>query len=256
MRRFHDQPLLSPSDLNDLLECRHLMALKLAAFEKRPGPRPTHGAHTEILVRYGEQHEQAILERFVAEGRAVERIETGRSEAELEAAVAQTLDAMRRGVEVIHQAALVGEGIGGYADFLERVERRSELGDWSYEVSDAKLARITKTYFLVQLSAYAGVLDRLQGHPPEQLAVLLGSGERDQIGPRTSPHTCGPFAAAPTRRSPMVWRTPTPCPAATAVSAATAAPARRDASRTTTCRWWPAFAATMSRGCRQPALRP
>jgi predicted RecB family nuclease len=180
MRRFHDQPLLSPSDLNDLLECRHLMALKLAAFEKRPGPRPTHGAHTEILVRYGEQHEQDILERFVADGFTVERIETGRSEAELEAAVAQTLDAMRRGVEVIHQAALVGGGIGGYADFLERVERQSSLGAWSYEVSDAKLARITKTYFLVQLSAYAGVLDRLQGHLPEQLTVLLGNGKRDK----------------------------------------------------------------------------
>src|SRR4051794_3388514 len=65
MRRFHNQPLLSPSDLNDLLECRHLMALKLAAFQGKPGPRPTYGAHTEILVRYGEQHEQAILERFV-----------------------------------------------------------------------------------------------------------------------------------------------------------------------------------------------
>jgi predicted RecB family nuclease len=179
MRRFHDQPLLSPSDLNDLLECRHLMALKLAAFEKRPGPRPTHGAHTEILVRYGEQHEQAILERFLEAGRVVERIETGRTEAEFEAAIAQTREAMRRGVEVIHQAALVGEGIGGYADFLERVQRPSELGDWSYEVSDAKLARITKTYFLVQLSAYAGLIDLLQGHPPEELAVLLGSGERD-----------------------------------------------------------------------------
>jgi uncharacterized protein len=180
MRRFHDQPLLSPSDLNDLLECRHLMALKLAAFEKRPGPRPTHGAHTEILVRYGEQHEQAILEWFEQEGRSVERIETGRKEAELEAAIAQTTEAMRRGVEVIHQAALVGDGIGGYADFLERVDRPSRLGDWSYEVSDAKLARIVKTYFLVQLSAYAGLIDRLQGHPPEQLAVLLGNGERDK----------------------------------------------------------------------------
>ena len=41
-------------------------------------------------MRYGEQHEQAILERFVAEGRTVERIETGRSEEELDAAVAQT----------------------------------------------------------------------------------------------------------------------------------------------------------------------
>ena len=175
-----DEPLLSPSDLNDLLECRHLMALKLAAFEEAARPRPTHGAHTEILVRYGERHEQAILER--SWGRAAPS--SGSRPAPGEAALAPLSHRqprrMRRGVDVIHQAALVGGGIGGYADFLERVERPSSLGAWSYEVSDAKLARITKTYFLVQLSAYAGVIDRLQGHPPEQLAVLLGNGERDE----------------------------------------------------------------------------
>jgi len=32
MRRYDDQPLLSPSDLNNLLECRHLMALEIARF--------------------------------------------------------------------------------------------------------------------------------------------------------------------------------------------------------------------------------
>ena len=42
MRRYQNEPLLSPSDLNDLLECRHLMALKLAAFRAEAGPsRPT-----------------------------------------------------------------------------------------------------------------------------------------------------------------------------------------------------------------------
>jgi predicted RecB family nuclease len=179
MRRFENQPLLSPSDLNDLLECRHLMALKLARFEGKPGPNPTHGAHTEILVRYGEQHERAILDAFKNDGRTIERIETGRSEGELRNARDQTLDAMRRGVEVIHQAALVGGGIGGYADFLERIEQPSELGAWSYGVSDAKLARTVKTYFLVQLSAYAALIGQLQGEPPADLAVLLGDGRRD-----------------------------------------------------------------------------
>ena len=257
MRRFHDQPLLSPSDLNDLLECRHLMALKLAAFEKRPGPRPSHGAHTEILVRYGEQHEQAILERFVAEGRTVERIETGRSEAELEAAVAQTLDAMRRGVEVIHQAALVGDGIGGYADFLERVERRSQLGDWSYEVSDAKLARITKTYFLVQLSAYAGRARSAAGPPARAAGGAAGKRPARRVPhrrlrrlrarasrPRPADDHPGPGGHLPAALQPLRHlRLPPRLRAA-------------PRSQTTTCRWWPAFAATTSRGCRRPACPP
>ena len=178
MRRYQNEPLLSPSDLNDLLECRHLMALKLAAFEGKDGPRPSHGAHTEILVRYGEQHEQAILEAFERDGRSVERIQTGRTEEELRRAVAKTTEAMRKGIEVIHQAALVGGGVGGYADFLERIDLPSELGAWSYGVADAKLARTTKTYFLVQLSAYAALIERLQGEPAE-LTVLLGDGRHD-----------------------------------------------------------------------------
>ena len=50
---------------------------------------------------------------------------------------------------------------------------------WSYGVADAKLARTTKTYFLVQLSAYAALIERLQGEPPAELTVLLGDGRHD-----------------------------------------------------------------------------
>jgi uncharacterized protein len=179
MRRFENTPLLSPSDLNDLLECPHLMALSLARFRGEPTPRPLRGAHAEIVAGYGEQHEQAVLEMFEADGRTIERITTGRTEDDLRRAREQTLQAMRRGIEIIHQATLVGDGIGGYADFLERVDEPSTLGAWSYEVSDAKLSRSVKPYYLVQLSAYAAVLAMLQGHAPEHLAVELGDGQRD-----------------------------------------------------------------------------
>ena len=167
MRRFHDQPLLSPSDLNDLLECRHLMALKLAAFERRARAQAHATAPTpRSWCATASSTSRRSSSAFEAEGRTVERIETGRSEdGAARPPSRRRLDAMRRGVEVIHQAALVGDGIGGYADFLERVERPSTLGDWSYEVSDAKLARITKTYFLVQLSAYAGAARPAAGPP-------------------------------------------------------------------------------------------
>jgi uncharacterized protein len=179
MRRFENQPLLSPSDLNDLLECPHLMALSLKRFHREPTPSRLRGAHAEIVAGYGLQHEAAVLESFEAQGRTIERIATGRTEEELRQARDQTLDAMRRGIEIIHQATMIGDGIGGYADFLERVEGPSVLGAWSYEVADAKLSRTVKPYYLVQLSAYAAVLAMLQGHAPERLAVELGDGKRE-----------------------------------------------------------------------------
>ena len=164
------------------------MTLEVARFRGEPGPKPVQGAHTAILVRYGEQHEAEVLRRLEDEGRHIVRIDTGPSQDELRAAIAQTARAMRDGAEVIHQAALVGGSVGGYADFLERVERASALGEWSYEPADAKLARVTKPYFLVQLSAYGLLLDELQGSAPEELAVLLGDGTRD-------PYRAGDFAA-------------------------------------------------------------
>ena len=54
---------------------------------------------------------------------------------------AATLQAMRDGVDVIYQAVLLGDRRLGYADFLRRVEKPSDLGAWSYEVWDTKLAR-------------------------------------------------------------------------------------------------------------------
>ena len=164
MRRFDDHLLLSPSDLNDLLECRHLMALEIARFRGEPVPERARGAHTAILVRYGEQHEARVLAELEAEGcpGRADRDRAGAGPAARGDRADGCGDAST-GREVIHQAALVAGGVGGYADFLERVDRPSRLGEWSYEVADAKLARTTKPYFLVQLSAYAALLERAPG---------------------------------------------------------------------------------------------
>ena len=195
MRRYHNEPLLSPSDLNDLLECRHLMALKLAAFEGKAGPeaqpRRPHRDPGALRRAARAGHPRALRSARAARSSGSRPAAARRS---CSRAVAQTLDAMRRGVEVIHQAALVGGGIGGYADFLERVDRPSELGEWSYErrrrQAGAHRPRPTSWCSCRHTPA---LLDRLQGHPPEQLAVLLGDGRRDSTAPPTSPPTCGRF---------------------------------------------------------------
>jgi len=88
-----------------------------------------------------------------------------------------TLTAMRRGHDVIYQGALRHGDFAGYADFLYRVETPSRFGAWSYDVADTKLARNPKPYFLLQLCAYAKMLEHLQGVRPERLLIVNGASE-------------------------------------------------------------------------------
>ena len=52
----------------------------------------------------------------------------------------QTLAAMNRGAQVIVQGALSHDHWIGRADILRRIETPSDIGNWSYEVVDTKLA--------------------------------------------------------------------------------------------------------------------
>ena len=66
----------------------------------------------------------------------------------------------------------------GRADFLMRVEKPSDLGDWSYEVWDTKLARHAKASAVLQLCFYSDLLAGLQGVPAEHMALALGGNVR------------------------------------------------------------------------------
>src|SRR5206468_5767902 len=77
MYRVGDHITLSPSDLNDYLECPHLttLALEVARGERS---RPfVADEHAELLRRKGELHERAYLERLRTEGRQIVEITLG-----------------------------------------------------------------------------------------------------------------------------------------------------------------------------------
>ena len=83
-----------------------------------------------------------------------------------------TLAAMRDGADIIYQAPLADERWHGRADFLRKVVQPSELGDWSYEVVDAKLATETRAGTILQLCVYSTLLEGLQGATPENAHVV------------------------------------------------------------------------------------
>src|SRR6185369_7536170 len=94
-----------------------------------------------------------------------------------EAAV-QTVEAMKRGVDIIYQARLEQDIWGGWADFLiKKVDKTSKFGNWYYEVMDTKLSKETRAGAILQISLYSEMLEQLQGCRPEYMHIKNPSGE-------------------------------------------------------------------------------
>ncbi len=132
--------LFSPSDLVSFVACEHLTQLELAvALGERT--RPSFGnAYADLIKRKGEEHERNFLEALRGAGHVVVQVGLGEPR-DFVAAAKATAEAVRAGAEYIYQAVFLVDGWRGIADFLERVERPSAVGPWSYEVLDTKLAR-------------------------------------------------------------------------------------------------------------------
>src|SRR5437870_7769669 len=177
MQNFDEHIFLSPSDLNDYVECPHLTTLALEVARGQRARPHVAEEEAELLRLKGAAHERAYLERLRAEGRTIVEIELGEPW-DFEAAARRTAEAMRAGVEVISQATFVDWRWRGRSDFLLRVERATRLGAWGYEPLDAKLARAEKPTYVLQLCFYSDGVAAIQGVPPERMHVLLGIGEQ------------------------------------------------------------------------------
>lgn len=124
----------------------------------------------QSLATKGHAHEAAYVEHLRSSGRDITEIVGADNAARAEATIA----AMKAGQEVITQGYLTDGVFAGLADFLVRVPGASDLGDWHYEVWDAKLSRSLKPYFAVQLSCYSEMLANIQGVLPADIVVVTG----------------------------------------------------------------------------------
>jgi predicted RecB family nuclease len=171
----------SASDLNDYLECPHLIGLRrrLVLNEIQPPATDDDGRQRALLSKKGDEHERRYLERLRESGAPITELPARVTKDEtLEESQARTLAAIEAGAAYIFQPTFFDGTFLGRADFLRRIDRPCAARAWSYEVIDTKLARSTKAYFLVQLSSYSEHLSRLQGGTmPERMHVALGSGE-------------------------------------------------------------------------------
>jgi uncharacterized protein len=182
MQLLEDRLILSASDLINHLECAHLTALDLGVATGALTLEPTRTDTADLVARKGDEFERDYVESLRTAGRRVVAINSEPGLEGTRQGAEQTREAMLHGAEVIYQAVLFdGARWRGHADFLERVETPSELGDWRYEVADTKLARRVKPYFLLQLCFYSELLTEAQGAAPEWMHVVLGTRTRESL---------------------------------------------------------------------------
>lgn len=149
---------------------------ELHATTPERAPRPATKPLDDLLFEAGLEHEKVLIARLEAEGRRIARLEGKQSQADYDA----TLAAMHAGVDVIWQASLHNDDLRGSADLLQRIDKPSALGEWSYIPIECKLSSHPKPIYVVQACAYCELLEPILGHRPEHFRLYLGGGRFEQ----------------------------------------------------------------------------
>ena len=189
MEIVNDSLVYSATDLVGFLECGHLTSLERAAVSGHLERPVRSDPVLDRIAQRGQLHEERFLDSLLAEGfQAVkldpdpdlprgQRLDNGRE---------QTLEAMRAGADIVYQAVLFDGRRLGFADFLRRVEQASDLGPWSYEVWDTKLARHAKASAVIQLCMYSDLLREYQGLAPAEMHLALGGAKGETVSFRVA----------------------------------------------------------------------
>lgn len=176
--------LYSPRDLLAYLEgdfaawCERMLAERGRAGGAGSGElewvTPDEGDEEAALAaRRGDEHEQRYLAGVRERHPTI--VELDRADPD---GPRRTLAAMEAGEPVIYQGHLVADGWGGFPDFLYRCSGNGcPCGGWHYTPWDTKLARSVRPAFLIQLCAYADLLETIRGHRPGEVVFVFGHGE-------------------------------------------------------------------------------
>jgi uncharacterized protein len=171
MRHHDGKLLLSASDLVHYLGCTHCTYLDLINLET-PLEKAVDDEQAQLIKDKGDEHEA----RFLAELKSDHGVREIPSSGTLEERAAATREAMSDGHDIVYQAAFLEPPWHGFADFLRRVDKPSDLGAFSYEPVDTKLALRPSPEHVIQLCVYADLLEAVQGMRPDLLHIALGDG--------------------------------------------------------------------------------
>ena len=157
---------LTPTELSSFLSCHHRTALEMSVAKKKIKRPKFDDPQLDALFRRGLEFEADHVASLKSTGATT--VVTIDKETLREQALAETIAAIKAGVDVIVQGALGSERWYGRPDILKKVAASKP----SYEVVDTKLSRETKGGTVLQLALYSELLTDIQGHRPEHFHVV------------------------------------------------------------------------------------
>ncbi|MCV7632099.1 TM0106 family RecB-like putative nuclease [Micrococcus luteus] len=174
--------MLSPSDITAAATCTY--GWLRGTVDPALGRAPRIGAEDAFLERVsrlGDEHESRVLARLEAEHGADQVVRLARPERYtpegVRAARERTAAALAARPAVVFQGMLHDGAFGGLADFLV-LRTDEEHPEGAYEVVDTKLARHARVTALLQIAAYADLLDGMGVPRARQGSLWLGDGSR------------------------------------------------------------------------------
>ena len=131
----------------------------------------------KIIASKGEDHEKEILKDLQNQNLSIAMIE----KSDRSTMVNDTLEAMKKGFDIIYQGSVSNDHFYGRADFLVKELTPSNLGDFSYQVWDANLSKSIKSEHILQLCCYAEMISDITGNRPEKGYVVTGNKLKEEI---------------------------------------------------------------------------
>ena len=171
MKILNNKILTSPSDLNNFVSCKYLIKNEIKFLNKKI-QRNEQSIDQKLWKEFGIKHEKKHFELLKKYYKKNVSIKQDLSEEER---YKKTLEVIKKGYDLIYHAYLIDGDFRGEVDFLIRVNKASDLGDFSYEVYDTKISRKPRPRHIYQITAYSYMLGKVQGILPEKMYLIDGA---------------------------------------------------------------------------------
>ena len=172
MKIIDEKIQFSPTDLNNFVSCKYIIKNNLLVKDLNIQKKDK-TADQRLRIEHGIKHEENHLK--ILKDKNKKNITINPKQPSLKK-IEDTIDALKKGYDLIYKAYLRDGDFGGELDFLLKVKDKSKLGDYSYEVYDTKVTKNLKPKHVLQITGYSYLLSKAQGLIPSNMYLIDGSG--------------------------------------------------------------------------------
>lgn len=171
MKVINNKIVYSPTDLNNFVACKYHIKNDLIA--KTDGlKKKEKSADLKLRIEYGIKHEKDYYSELSQKYKKKIIIDPKQP---AEKKFKDTVEAIKKGYDLIYKAYLIHEDFGGEIDFLIKHKTKSDLGSYSYEVSDTKVTKTLRPKHVLQTTGYSFLLSKIQGLLPKKMHLIDGT---------------------------------------------------------------------------------